>query len=50
MTECSMCRRRGDIRAMRQCCVCGALMCDDCAQRGSGVCDDCAEDEREEYL
>lgn len=49
MTECSMCGRRGDIRAMRQCGLCGALICDECAERGSGVCDECAGDERDEW-
>jgi len=49
MTECIMCRKLGDIRAMRRCGLCGAILCDECAQRGSGVCDECAGDERDEY-
>lgn len=47
MTECSMCRKRGDSRAMRICGLCGQLLCDDCSERNSGLCDDCAQNDRD---
>ena len=50
MTECSMCGKRGDARSMRSCGLCGAPICDDCAERGAGLCDLCAGDDRDEWL
>ena len=45
--ECSICHRRADARALNSCIGCGAMLCDDCAERTRGLCDDCAAQERD---
>ena len=45
MMECAMCHRAADARSLRGCPVCGAMLCDDCAEREQGLCADCAAKE-----
>lgn len=42
MMECSMCHKPADARALKGCAGCGAMLCDDCAERDMGLCGDCA--------
>ncbi|HIQ82699.1 MAG TPA: hypothetical protein IAA52_06300 [Candidatus Pullichristensenella stercorigallinarum] len=48
MMECAMCHRVADARSLRGCPVCGAMLCDDCAEREQGLCPDCAAAGRNE--
>ena len=48
MMECAMCHRAQDARALRGCPVCGAMLCDECAERELGLCADCAAAGRDE--
>ena len=47
MMECAVCHRAADARALRGCPVCGAMLCDECAEREQGLCADCAAAGRE---
>lgn len=47
MIECAECGKCGDSREMQYCEICGAPLCDECADRGGGMCERCGGEDME---